>query len=907
MFINSGKGTHNNIIIANSTFTDNTVGVYGGGLHIYSKKDTHNNMTIINCMLANNTVGKTGGGLHMYFGNNTHNDVTITNSVFTYNTVHSYGGGLRIYSENDTYTCNNVTITNSIFTNNIIGKDGGGLHAYFGTVITHKSIAIINSTFTDNAIGGNGGGLHIHFNKQVHIFIIVTYSIFTSNKVNANGGGLYIHSGTATNSSITITNSTFSDNIVDGNGGGLRIHSNEEMHTTIIVTCSIFTNNKVGTNGGGLYIHSGTAMNNSIVITCSIFTNNIIANNGGGLRIYSINDSYNHIIIDNSVFVSNTVGNNRGGLLKYSTTDKHNGISITNSVFNNNNGSGLVLRFVHYHKVVLSRVTVASNNNCGILAISHCTIVFTEGHSIIAGNRSPLDDGGIYLGEATYLTTSNGGYVSFINNTAHRYGGAIYSLDEDYTILNFYFDVAAYYGDHCTVYDLSANFINNSATVAGDQLYGGVFIFCHTVTRIRHLQDIIECTNVPANATNAISVHPRALSQVSSDPLAVCHCNCVDGTVNCSTTVLEKEVYPGEILNVSLVTIGLCGGISPGTIAVKSTDKETILISSTTTTDHTATSCTTLSYTVRTTTTILNTTLIFNIADSDAYNIRPVEVRLSILPCPLGLVLDSLSGECVCSNHIQISQVLCNITWMPYPIQRSGNNWISSQYNEYNCTITHIGCPFDYCNTLSVKFSLSESDLQCNYNRSGILCGQCQSGLSLMIGSNRCTNCTDTTALISISIVIMAATAGIVLVIFLLLLNLTVSTGSINGLLFYVNVVKLNESVFFSQGNIPVVSQFISWCNLDLGIEYCFMDGLDGYVKTWLQFVFPLYVWVLVIVIIVGCRYSSRLCHLCGRNAVPVLATLILMSYTKLSRSLQDFCCYFCNALMMNTLQCGES
>ena len=75
------------------------------------------------------------------------------------------------------------------------------------------------------------------------------------------------------------------------------------------------------------------------------------------------------------------------------------------------------------HKVVLSRVTVANNNNCGILAISHCTIVFTEGHSIIAGNRSPLDDGGIYLGEATYLTTSNGGYVSFINNTAHRYGG----------------------------------------------------------------------------------------------------------------------------------------------------------------------------------------------------------------------------------------------------------------------------------------------------------------------------------------------------------------------------------------------------------------------------------------------------------------------------------------------------
>ena len=67
----------------------------------------------------------------------------------------------------------------------------------------------------------------------------------------------------------------------------------------------------------------------------------------------------------------------------------------------------------------------------------------------------------------------------------------------------------------------------------------------------------------------------------------------------------------------------------------------------------------------------------------------------------------------------------------------------------------------------------------------------------------------------------------------------------------------------------------------------------------WLQFVFPLYVWLLVIAIIVGCRYSGRLSRLCGRNAVPVLATLILMSYTKLSRTVT-------NALMINTLQCGE-
>ena len=346
------------------------------------------------------------------------------------------------------------------------------------------------------------------------------------------------------------------------------------------------------------------------------------------------------------------------------------------------------------------------------------------------------------------------------------------------------------------------------------------------------------------------------------------------------------------------MTVGLCGGVSPGAVVVKH-DKKINLISSATSTDYTSTTCTTLNYTVKVTNYTSDTTITLNAGNGAIYDIRPINVHLSILPCPLGLILNATLGNCVCDYGItQIPGVSCNVSWMPYPIQRSGNNWISHQYDDYNCTIAHTGCPFDYCNILPVNFALNQSDLQCNYNRSGILCGRCVQGLSLMIGSNRCANCTDTT-LVSVSIVILAAVAGIVLVIVLMVLNLTVSVGSINGLLFYANIVKLNESVFFSQGNIPVVTQFISWCNLDIGFEYCFIDGLDGYVKTWLQFAFPLYVWLLVIAIIVGCRYSGRLSRLCGRNAVPVLATLILMSYTKLSRTVT-------NALMMNTLPCGE-
>ena len=81
---------------------------------------------------------------------------------------------------------------------------------------------------------------------------------------------------------------------------------------------------------------------------------------------------------------------------------------------------------------------------------------------------------------------------------------------------------------------------------------------------------------------------------------------------------------------------------------------------------------------------------------------------------------------------------------------------------------------------------------------------------------------------------------------------------------------------------------FVAWLNLDFGIESCFFAGLDVYWKTWLQFLFPFYIWVIAGVIIVACCYSSRLTNLIGSRAVPLLATLFLLSYMKLLRTVID-------------------
>ena len=137
--------------------------------------------------------------------------------------------------------------------------------------------------------------------------------------------------------------------------------------------------------------------------------------------------------------------------------------------------------------------------------------------------------------------------------------------------------------------------------------------------------------------------------------------------------------------------------------------------------------------------------------------------------------------------------------------------------------------------------------------------------------------------LVNIVILLAAIIAGILLVTALLVLNMTVAVGLINGFIFYANIVAANSTVFFPllEPSFPTV--FVAWLNLDIGINVCFFDGLDAYTKTWLQLAFPVYVISRVIIVIKLSDVSVRFTRLIGRrDPIATLATLILLSYTKL-------------------------
>ena len=101
----------------------------------------------------------------------------------------------------------------------------------------------------------------------------------------------------------------------------------------------------------------------------------------------------------------------------------------------------------------------------------------------------------------------------------------------------------------------------------------------------------------------------------------------------------------------------------------------------------------------------------------------------------------------------------------------------------------------------------------------------------------------------------------------------------------------------FPNRQIPVLIQFIAWLILDLGIETCIFNELDGYWKTWLQFVFSL---SLITGLIICCRYSGKLSRLCGNNVVHVLSTLIFMAHSKFLITINK-------ALMVSAIQCEHT
>ena len=500
-----------------------------------------------------------------------------------------------------------------------------------------------------------------------------------------------------------------------------------------------------------------------------------------------------------------------------------------------------------------------SGRQGGALAAYNSKLYF-DGNVSFNGNSA--DKGGaLSLKEGSVIYLKDNTHLIFKMNSADTYGGAIYVEDAGYWDHK---KMKCFIQGSNNIGKYNIEFENNSAGKAGAALFGGWIDLCETNDG-RNLHFVLNFS---------------AENSVSSDPTRVCICT--NSTINRNTTEAHVEIFPGQTFDIKAVAVGQRFGVVPAAVRAETgfgviddlqklqdTDKD----------------CTKLKFTVRSSS--RNESMLLKIDRKDLQNYNQngtvpkemVQFKLLIFlkDCPLGFEFDTKQNICLCHHFFHKYGVQCNFD--SYTVKRNAQQWIgvNSMYN----IIIHQHCPFDYCNSYATSLNLSNPDEQCTSSRSGILCGACQPGLSQMLGTSKCKKCSNYWLLL----IIVFALVGILLVVGLMLLNLTVTVGTINGLIFYANIIRTNPTIFFP-GNTTntFLSWFIAWLNLDLGIETCFYDGLNAYVKTWLQFSFPLYIWLLVILIIIISKYSTRAANICKKNAVQVLATLFILSYSKLLR-----------------------
>ena len=848
----------------------------GGGMHVRSSNVTSYGSTIF----LQNSAWNFGGGVILIGGNHFPtiskygSTLTLyTNSKFIHN-VGRFGGGI--------YVSDIVQIDGNIQLINNVGQDAGGGIYINGGIVNFRG----HSSFQNN-VGYRGGGMSV---QSATVSFEGNHS-FSGNTATESGGGIWVFESTMISEETSIL--TLTQNIAHAYGGGICV---EHSLSALLLKGSDTFNKNSGVFGGALSAKSSRLKLNKN----TTFVQNV-ADQGGAIFL---EDSPQCTLNGTSTFLGNSVNGYGGGIHSFRSLLFFGGTQL----FTNNTaayGGAMALTGRDETELHLLPNTVAkfvgnyAKHRGGALAVEDNP--FTSCSS---------DNATKHFKEVCFLRTNPGFCIQPDKITTCKFA-------------------------------ISLRFANNVAEEAGNILYGGNIGMCkveiHFPNTIRYLLSGAQAFKVYGEFLG----RPSATSEVSSDPFRVCACsdgqletNCSQPHSNydtliypdlklqiplnfsththtdipppwpdtnsdnssgpfqvcdyssCAYSELVYDVHPGETFEVQIVVVGQLFGTVPGVVHTKfDTVGGIVKLGHLQSTQFVNKTCTPVNYTVfskdlRS----ANEVLLRLFAEGPCSSFgHPLSISVKLHPCPVAFTL-SAEGRCICERRLQRYTNSCDIDGAS--IQGDGEFWVGlvTDIGNYSSRlILHPHCPFDYCRARPIRFTIDNRDLQCACKRSGILCGACQSGYSLALGSSQCLQCSNK----YLSLITVFILAGFILVITLFTCKITVSAGTISGLTFYANILAVNRAVFFQPEETNILTVFIAWLNLDLGIETCFTEGMDTYTKTWLQFVFPIYIWILVGLITCVTYYSTRMARIIGpTNPVAVLVTLFLLSYTKLLRTI---------------------
>ncbi len=872
---------HSSLNLNHCTFFNNKANIKGGVLFL--SKST---MDIQNCTFVRNSAsGVNGDGGVIYA--QMKSGWSAKSCQFNNNSA-TFGAVMHIDSTNQ-----RMLVERCTFLYNIADADGGVFYFNHNERMHIAANSIVNikqSNFYSNEAKSKGGIYCKPYNNK--LVIKDSDNVYKRNRAE-DGGVMYVSGSILEASDVYVAFNAASrkgivllSNTRITYSGAITFYKN--LASTIIgIESEIHFRGKINFTANEHRNSTGQQEGGAITATLSViifsgqgtFRKNRASGYGGA--ICSIN-SIIHVINDTQLFNN---GATRGGAIYLYQSDllcKHKLYLIENVANISGGGVHSQNSFIR----ISSRGSLLFMRNSAQLGGG---IFLTRSSKI---NVQGIPDPGIDT-ETPWAIT-----IRLIHNLAGMHGGGIY-IDDDANPLSCiaksdpespsaglenecFFQVARIGNIYIPIKYMY--FKLNEAVRGGPDLYGGLFDRCTPISRqfnhgeFRSVEYLLSFSNIK-----------RVSWSVSSRPVRVCFCR--NNQPDCDYQPSQKNVTKGQQFIIELVAVDQVNNTLAATInALTSSPESRVGLGQQSQPAQNV--CTTLTYEVYSTNPSEELVLY---AEGPCQNAnissRLIHIHFKECQCQAGFMVsleDNWICRCICHKQLQSHLKECNSSSLL--LVRNSQAWmgIVSSNNVTEGYLVHRHCPYDYCLPPSflVQINLnveSGADAQCAFNRSGILCGACKPSFSVALGSSNCLQCSS----YWLFLLIPFCLSGIVLVVSLLILDINVSKGTLNGIVFYSNIVVANRAILIPIEKYNFLAMFISWLSLDLGIETCFVDGLDTYSKTWLQFIFPTHIFILVFVIILICQHSQKFSNLLrGRNPIATLATLVWLSNAKYFRTI---------------------
>ena len=795
-------------------------------------------------------------------------------------------GVVFLYSdEGESMQNTSLSISDSLFNNNI------NRVPFF--IFNQLYVSVRDSQNSPIAPLTSGSALSIYV-RQRNYFLNAQVS--NSTFVNNNGFGSAFVIGTYNSlrdSSFKIDSCVIANNQIDGQGlgGGFIMIQNtyldaltsfpdypNDVHDLLQFSRTTFSNN-TAYNGGAVYLHNVPQNISDYSVT---FENCTFDGNSGSLGSAILSSSIQ------STFQTKSVHLNLQDVIAYQNTFP----DVLNSQDSTIDGSAIFAIFLVDNVTISgSSPTTGSrfyNNSPGVVLCSGGNL-YLSGYIEFSDNLA-FNGGALSLYDYALVFFVEGSHVKFIRNRALQNGGAIYTNSVGSGITNacsiqFYGPNTIFSPAEADTLNLDIEFLDNQADGAGNSIYAYPLYNCNYASEssVQTLSIINDESALYSAIFNFTSVVDNGARELSSIPRYLCVCNQTSFLSEFCFNRDDREVstFPGRRFTMFVVAADFI-----------STPVDSLMYADISKVNHTlkngesiqqlsGAQCTEVGFTV-----FGPELSVATIALSSRPGGEQTKVHVTLNSCPPGFHLDADTRNCVCDEYVMEKIGRCNTT--SYSIVRPENSWLGAIAHENASDAVFVSsCPINYCNSIE-NVDLTVDSQVCAEGRVGILCGRCNNSLSVVFGSSECRSCSNYWAFT----ILLYAAAGWILVVFLFVFDVTVTHGTVNGLIFYANIVSVNANIFFLNSNQGFLFIFVSLVNLELGFPLCFYNGMNEAAKVGFQFVFPLYLLLICLFIIIISRVSSKVQKLTSCSAVHVLATLLYLSYSKLLRTVIDILSY---------------